>query len=158
MSLEQAIEKLTAALEAATGVLVALGATPKAAAPAAAAPAASTPAPAPAKGSKKAAAPAPAAPPADDGGGLGGDGDDGGLGGDDGGLGGDDDGPTVSPEEAKAAVLAYRDKAIKVKGKDEGLSATRTLMKKHVQSLDEIKDANAAEVHAVFTAAIAKLK
>lgn len=160
MSLEQSIEKLTAAIEAATGVLVALGALPsgKPAATPAATPAAA-PATEPAKRGpgRPAKTPAPAPAPAADDGGLGGD-DDGGLGGgdDDGGLGGGE--PTVTVEEAKAAVLAYRDKAIKVKGKDDGLSATRTLMKKYVPTLDDIKDENAAEVHAAFTKEIAKLK
>ena len=148
MSLEQAIEKLTAAIEAATGVLVALGAKAPgaAAAPAAAAPEA-----------PKRGRPATKTTAAADDAGLGGD--DGGLGGDDGGLGGGlggDEGAT--PEEAKAAVLAYRDKAIKLKGKDEGLNATRTLMKKHVAALDDINADNAAAVHAAFTTAITKLK
>lgn len=156
MSLEQAIDKLTAAIEAATGVLVTLGAANKAAA--------GTPAPTPAappaasKGAagKGKAASTPAPPPAADEG-LGGD--DGGLGGDDGGLGGDDELPAgVTPEEAKAAVLAYRDKAIKLKGKDDGLNLTRTAMKKFVAALDEINDENAAEIHKAFTAAVAKLK
>lgn len=149
MSLEQAIEKLTAAIEAATGVLVTLQAAAGKAAPSTPA---STPAPAPARG-RPPKAPPPAPAPTDEG--LGGD-DDSGLGGDDdGGLGGGE--TTVTGEEAKAAVLAYRDKAIKLKGKDEGLKATRELMKKHVQALDDINDENAADIHKAFTAAIGKL-
>lgn len=148
MSLEQAIEKLTAALEAATGVLVTQAATDKA--PAA------TSAPAPAEGKQRPGRKPAAAPAADEGGGLD-DEADGGLGGGlDEGLGGDEGGVTV--EQAKAAVLAFRDRAIALKGKDEGLSATRTLMKKYVAALDDIDDEKAAAVHAAFTTAISKLK
>jgi hypothetical protein len=158
MSLEQAIDKLTAAIEAATGVLVTLGAVSKATG--------STPAPTPAptprppgrpKGSTAAAAAAAAAPtpePAaneelDESGGLD----------DDSGLGGDDSGePGLTAEDAKAAVLAYRDKAIKTLGKEEGLNATRALMKKYVAALDDISADNAAEIHKAFAAALPKLK
>lgn len=164
MSLEQSIDELNAtvkalaaAVEAATGVLVALGgASGK---PAGTPPAASTPAPR-APGRPKAAAPAPtpapAPAPAEDEG-LGGD-DDTGLGDDDGGLGGDDSAGGVTGEQAKAAVLAYRDKAIKVKGKEEGMTLTRQLMKKHVAALDDIDDSNASAVHTAFTTALGKLK
>jgi hypothetical protein len=149
MSLEQAIEKLTAALEAATGVLVTQAATGKA--PAA------TSAPAPAEGKQRPGRKPAAAPAADEGGGLDDEADGGGLGGGlDEGLGGDESGVTV--EQAKAAVLAFRDRAIALKGKDEGLSATRTLMKKYVAALDDIDDEKAAAVHAAFTTAISKLK
>lgn len=150
MSLEQSLDKLTAAIEAATGVLVALGAAgvkPAADKPAGDKPATTT------TGKGKPAATKPADKPADDGG-LGGD--DGGLGGGDEGLGGDE--TTVTGDEAKAAVLAYRDKLIKLKGKEEGLSMTRTLMKKHVASLDDINDDNAAAIKAAFDAASAKVK
>lgn len=155
MSLEQSIDELnatmktlTAAIEAATGVFVALGgASGKAAGTP---PAASTPA---TRGRPKAAAtPAPAPDAADEG-----FGDDGGLGGDDGGLGGDDT-AGVTGEQAKAAVIAYRDKAVKLKGKEEGLNLTRSMMKKYVAALDDIDDSNASEIHKAFTSAITKLK
>lgn len=153
MSLEQSIEKLTAAIEAATGVLVTQGAAGKATgAPAAAA----APAPrGPGRQAKGAAAPAPA-PATDEGldGGLGAD--DGGLGADDGGLGGEE--AAISGEEAKKVVLAYRDKVVKLKGSEEGLNLTRQLMKKHVAALADISDDNAAEIHKTFTAALSKLK
>ena len=157
MSLEQSVDKLTAAvaaataaIEAATGVLVTLAAAGKGGGPPP-----TTPPPAPRGRPPKnsAASPPPPAEPADEG--LG---DDGGLGDDDGGLGGDDATPAVSAEQAKAAVLAYRDKAIKLKGKEEGLAATRKLMKAHVAALEDIDDEKAAEVHKAFTDAIAKLK
>ena len=153
MSLEQSIEKLTAAIEAATGVLVALGSTGKA--PAAVA---TAPAPTVEAGAKRGPKPgkAAAAPPPEPEAGLN-EGLDGGLDGDDGGLGAEST-SSVTIEAAKAAVLAYRDKAIKLKGKDEGLNATRTLMKKHVNALDDIDDENAATVHAAFTTALSKLK
>lgn len=153
MSLEQSIEKLTAAIEAFTGVLVTQGAVGKAAG----APAAAAPAPrAPGRQAKGAAAPAPV-PAADEGldSGLGAD--DGGLGADDGGL-GSDEAPAISGEEAKKVVLAYRDKVVKLKGTDEGLNLTRQLMKKHVAALNDISDENAAEIHKTFTAALSKLK
>lgn len=160
MSLEASIEKLTAAIEAATGVLVALGAggvkaSAAASAPApaaAAAPAAEAPKRGRPTGSGKAAAPAPA--PAADDGGLGED--DGGLGGDDGGLGGGEE--AVTPEQAKDAVFAYRDKACKLKGRDNGLAETRTLMRKFVASVDAISADNAGEIFKAFNDAAAKLK
>lgn len=153
MSLEQAIEKLTAAIEAATGVLVTLGAVGKVAGAPASTPApAPAPAPAPKVGRPAKAPPAPAPAPVDEG--LGDD--DGGLG-EDNGLGGADE-PVVTVEEAKAAVLAYRDKAIKTIGKDEGLNTTRALMKKYVAALDDISDENAAEIYKAFTAAVSKIK
>jgi hypothetical protein len=157
MSFEQSIDQLTAAVkalsaavEAHTGVLVAHGG-------AAGKPAAAPPPASRASGKGKAAAPAPApapAPAAEDGG-LGDDGfgDD-----DDGGLGGDDTATeAISAEDAKAVVLAYRDKAVKTKGREEGLNLARSLMKKHVQAIDDIDAKNAAEIHKAFTAALAKL-
>lgn len=154
MSLEDSINKLTAALEAATGALIAASA--KAGATVAAAPAPATQTP-PKRGPGRPKA--ETAAPADAGdGGLGADdgGLDGGLGEDDGGLGGGE--PAVTPEDAKTAVLAYRDKAIKLKGKDAGLGETRALMNKFVKSLDDIKDDNAAAVKKAFDDAVAKLK
>lgn len=140
MSFETAIEKLTAAIEAATGVLVATGA---GAAPR------SEPKTATVVSTNGAAKPKPAAKVEEPD-------DDGGLGDDDDALGGDA-GPTA--ESAKAAVFAYRDKAIALLGsKEEALSSTRALMRKHVQSVDEIDDSNAAAVEAAFTAAMGKLK
>lgn len=175
MSIEQSLEKLTAAIEAVTGVLVAMqgGASAaitevKVAAPKVAADAPAEAAPTAGKRGRpaKAAAPAPsskmnanghaAASSESDGFALDdddalGEGDD--LGGDD--LGGVDE---VSADEAKGAILAYRDAAVKIKGKDAGLAQTRAIMKKFVSSLDEVTAANAALIHKTFTAESARLK
>lgn len=165
MALEQLIEKLTAAIEAHTGVLVTMGGlstkaqekdpietkTNGAAAPNGNGATATQPTPPKRGPGRPPAAPkAPVVEPPSEDEGLGDDDDFGGS--------GLDEELSVTAEQGRAAVLAYRDKAIKVKGKDEGLSKTRALMKKYVANLDEITADNAAEIKTEFDAAIAKLK
>ena len=61
--------------------------------------------------------------------------------------------PSVTAKEAKEAVFAYRDKLIALKGKDQGIATARSLLRQHVQSVDDINDSNAAAIHAAFIGA-----
>jgi hypothetical protein len=155
MSLEQSLEKLTAAVEALTGVLVASQGNAPAPAPAVTSDGPKRGRPTKEEAAAKAAAaaaapPAKSAPPAVDDEGLGGD--------DDEGLGED---PEVNPAEAKAALLAFRDCAVEKLGKEKGIGEVRLILKKYAPSLDGIDAMNAdqcAKLKAEADAMKVKLK
>jgi hypothetical protein len=168
MSFEQSIEKLTAAIEAATGVLVTSLGT-RIAPPVTAPPgqqeskpngAANGSAEPPKRGKGRPAAtvtPIKAEESPDDDT-LGGEDDDE-LGGMDDDELGSDDAPGVTVEEARTALMTFRDAAVKaLGGKEEGLAATRVIMKKFIAKVDDLNSDNAAAVHKAFTEALPKLK